>query len=139
MGSSSNFLVASMQDHGPSAMIGAEPDPRPVAGRRGLWHIGGSVIESSAMSSFEIVEPRSVEEAFGFLAGDDPAIRPFAGGTALMLMMKAQVFRPVRLVSLRALDGRFAGIAPAERGTQVRIGAMTTFSTLERSANIRRC
>ena len=91
------------------------------------------------MSNFEIVEPRTVEEAFGFLAGDDPAIRPFAGGTALMLMMKAQVFRPVRLVSLRALDGRFGGIAPSERGTAVRIGAMTTFSTLERSANIRRC
>jgi carbon-monoxide dehydrogenase medium subunit len=91
------------------------------------------------MSSFEIVEPRTVEEAFGFLADDDPAIRPFAGGTALMLMMKAQVFRPVRLVSLRALDGRFAGIAPSERGTLVRIGAMTTFTTLERSANIRRC
>jgi carbon-monoxide dehydrogenase medium subunit len=91
------------------------------------------------MSSFEIVEPRSVEEAFGFLAGDDPAIRPFAGGTALMLMIKAQVFRPVRLVSLRALDGRFVGIVPGERGRLVRIGAMTTFTTLERSANIRRC
>jgi carbon-monoxide dehydrogenase medium subunit len=98
-----------------------------------------ALIESLQMSSFEIVEPRTVEEAFGFLAGDDPAIRPIAGGTALMLMMKAQVFRPVRLVSLRALDGRFAGIAPSERGTLVRIGAMTTFTTLERSANIRRC
>ena len=53
-----------------------------------------------------------------------------------MLMMKAQVFRPVRLVSLRALDGRFAGIAPGGRGTAVRIGAMTTFSVLERSANV---
>jgi aerobic carbon-monoxide dehydrogenase medium subunit len=91
------------------------------------------------MSSFEIVEPRTVEEAFGFLAGDDPAIRPIAGGTALMLMMKAQVFRPVRLVSLRALDDRFTGIAASRDGATVRIGAMTTFSALERSADIRRC
>jgi aerobic carbon-monoxide dehydrogenase medium subunit len=90
------------------------------------------------MSSFEIVEPRSVEEAFGFLAGDDPAIRPIAGGTALMLMMKAQVFRPVRLVSLRALDGRFVGIAASPDGATMRIGAMATFSALERSADIRR-
>jgi carbon-monoxide dehydrogenase medium subunit len=90
------------------------------------------------MSSFEIVEPRTVEEALGFLADDDPAIRPIAGGTALMLMMKAQVFRPVRLVSLRALDGRFAGIAASPDGAVVRIGAMTTFSALERSADIRR-
>lgn len=90
------------------------------------------------MSSFEIVEPRTVEEAFGFLAGDDPAIRPIAGGTALMLMMKAQVFRPVRLVSLRALDNGFTGIAPGQDGAMIRIGAMTTFSELERSAEIRR-
>lgn len=90
------------------------------------------------MSSFEIVEPRTVEEAFGFLAGDDPAIRPIAGGTALMLMMKAQVFRPVRLVSLRALDNGFTGIAPGHDGAMIRIGAMTTFSELERSAEIRR-
>jgi carbon-monoxide dehydrogenase medium subunit len=91
------------------------------------------------MSSFEIVEPRTVDEAFGFLTGDDPAIRPIAGGTALMLMMKAQVFRPVRLVSLRALDDRFNGIAPSHDGAAVRIGAMTTFSAIERSAEIRRC
>src|SRR5262245_46498601 len=91
------------------------------------------------MSSFEIVEPRTVEEAFEFLAEDDPAIRPFAGGTALMLMMKAQVFRPVRLVSLGKLDGRFAGIVPSPDGATIRIGAMTTFSALERSADIRRC
>jgi len=90
------------------------------------------------MSSFEIVEPRTVEEAFGFLAGEDPAIRPIAGGTALMLMMKAQVFRPVRLVSLRALDHGFNGIAPRQDGAMIRIGAMTTFSELERSAEIRR-
>lgn len=91
------------------------------------------------MSSFELVEPRTVEEAFAFLAHDDPAIRPIAGGTALMLMMKAQVFRPVRLVSLRALKTRFAGMAPSPDGATFRIGAMTTFSALERSADIRRC
>ncbi len=91
------------------------------------------------MSSFEIVEPRTIEEAFDFLTGDDPAIRPIAGGTALMLMMKAQVFRPVRLVSLRALDGRFTGMTPSPDGATFRIGAMTTFSALERSAQVRRC
>src|SRR5690242_8867075 len=91
------------------------------------------------MSSFEIVEPTTVEEAFRFLAEDDPAIRPIAGGTALMLMMKAQVFRPVRLVSLRALGDHFTGIVPSRDGAAIRIGAMTTFSALERSADIRRC
>ena len=34
---------------------------------------------------------------------DDRAVRPIAGGTALMLMMKSGLYRPQRLVSLRAL------------------------------------
>jgi carbon-monoxide dehydrogenase medium subunit len=91
------------------------------------------------MASFELVEPQSVEEAFGLLDRDDPAIRPIAGGTALMLMMKSQIFKPVRLVSLRRLQQRFTGMALSEDGTTFRIGAMTTFSALERSAEIRRC
>jgi len=33
------------------------------------------------MSRFEIVDPRGVQ-AFGFLAGDDPAIRPVARGNS---------------------------------------------------------
>ena len=55
-----------------------------------------------------------------------------------MLMMKAQMFKPVRLVSLRHLGARFAGIAVAGDGKSVRIGAMTTFSELEHSAEIKR-
>jgi CO/xanthine dehydrogenase FAD-binding subunit len=40
------------------------------------------------MSAFELVEPSSLGEALGLLDPDDPAVRPIAGGTALMLMMK---------------------------------------------------
>src|SRR5262249_33438618 len=100
--------------------------------------IAARLIGSASMPPFDIVEPRSVDEAFAHLAGDDPAVRPIAGGTALMLMMKAQVFRPVRLVSLRALDDRFTVLAPTPDGAAFRIGAMTTFTALERSAAIRR-
>jgi carbon-monoxide dehydrogenase medium subunit len=89
------------------------------------------------LTSFDLAEPRTLEEAFALLDSDDPAVRPIGGGTALMLMMKAQVFKPVRLVSLRRLGG-FAGIEVAPDNNRVRIGAMTTFAELEHSPEIAR-
>ena len=77
------------------------------------------------MKPFDLVEPRSLAEAIGCLDRDDPAVRPIAGGTALMLMMKAGLFRPLRLVSLRAIEERFRRIA-AEPDGGLRIGAMAT-------------
>jgi aerobic carbon-monoxide dehydrogenase medium subunit len=91
----------------------------------------------TALASFELVEPHTLPEAFDLLHSDDPAVRPFGGGTALMLMMKAQIFKPVRLVSLRRLGHPFDGIGLAPDETSFRIGAMTTFSQLEHSAAIR--
>lgn len=90
------------------------------------------------MSSFDLVEPRTLDEAFASLDSTDPAVRPIGGGTALMLMMKAQIFKPVRLVSLRHLGGDFSGIRIAPDTRSVRIGAMTTFAELEHAAEIKR-
>jgi len=87
------------------------------------------------MTPFELAEPASLAEAIGLLDPDDPAVRPIAGGTALMLMMKAGVFRPARLVSLRAL-GELSAIA-TQRDGALRIGAMTPLATLERSTQVR--
>ena len=53
------------------------------------------------MTPFDLAEPKTLREAVELLDPDDPTVRPIAGGTALMLMMKAGVFRPARLVSLR--------------------------------------
>ena len=53
------------------------------------------------MTPFELHEPQTLREAIELLDPDDPTVRPIAGGTALMLMMKAGVFRPTKLVSLR--------------------------------------
>jgi len=84
------------------------------------------------MTPFELVEPTSLREAIDLIDPDDPGVRPIAGGTALMLMMKAGVFRPKRLVSLRKLGNTFTHIA-AEPAGELRIGAMTPLSTLEHS------
>ncbi len=87
------------------------------------------------MVPFELAEPRSLSEAIGFLDRDDPAIRPIAGGTALMLMMKAGFFRPIRLVSLRRIEERYRRIEVETDGA-LRIGAMATLAALEHSADV---
>jgi carbon-monoxide dehydrogenase medium subunit len=90
------------------------------------------------MTTFDVLEPRSLEEALSLLDHEDSAVRPLGGGTALMLMIKAHIYKPRRLVSLRGLKGAFSGCALAPGGSAFRIGAMSTFSELEHSAEIRR-
>ena len=46
------------------------------------------------MIPFDLAEPTSLAAAVKLLDPDDATIRPIAGGTALMLMMKAGVFNP---------------------------------------------
>jgi aerobic carbon-monoxide dehydrogenase medium subunit len=88
------------------------------------------------MSPFDLQEPRSLREALECLDQNDPAVRPLAGGTALMLMMKAGVFRPTRLVSLRRLAPEHSQIEASDG--EIRIGALATLAQLERSPIVRR-
>jgi carbon-monoxide dehydrogenase medium subunit len=82
------------------------------------------------MTPFELLQPLTVGEALACLG---EGARPFAGGTALMLMMKAGVMRPARLVSLQKL-----GLDKIEVRGGLQIGAMTTLSALERSPEVRK-
>jgi carbon-monoxide dehydrogenase medium subunit len=86
------------------------------------------------MTPFDLVEPETIEEALSLLDPDDDSIRPLGGGTALMLMMKAGVFRPTRLVSLRKLT-KLSGVAATPDGGLV-IGALTPLADVERSAHV---
>ncbi len=88
------------------------------------------------MTPFELVEPGSLREAIALLDPDDPATRPISGGTALMLMMKAGVFKPRRLVSLRSVENRFSRIELGAHG-ELHIGALAPLSTLEHSSTVR--
>jgi len=87
------------------------------------------------MIKFELAEPTTLTEAVRLLDPNDEAIRPIAGGTALMLMMKAGVFRPAKLVSLRKIESNYAAITADAGG--LTIGAMTTLSELEQSGDVR--
>ena len=89
------------------------------------------------MIPFDLAEPKSLGDAIKLLDPDDGLVRPIAGGTALMLMMKAGVFRPTRLVSLRTIEQRYAEIR-ADADGSVRIGALAPLMALEHSRDIQR-
>ena len=82
------------------------------------------------MSPFELAEPASLNEAIALLGAENA--HPLSGGTALMLMMKAGVLRPARLVSLRKL-----GLDEIRADGELRIGAMASLRALERSAQVK--
>ncbi|MGH6673588.1 MAG: FAD binding domain-containing protein [Xanthobacteraceae bacterium] len=87
------------------------------------------------MIPFEMVEPSSLKEALSMLDPQKPTIRPVAGGTALMLMMKAGVFTPTRLVCLHRIEPEHGRITVGSNG-ELRIGAMATLREVEKDANV---
>lgn len=87
------------------------------------------------MIPFEMVEPASLQEALSLLDPQEPTIRPVAGGTALMLMMKSGVFQPTRLVCLHRIEPEHARITVSSDGA-LRIGAMATLRQVERDNNV---
>ena len=88
------------------------------------------------MIPFDLAAPKTLADAVGLLDPDDASVRPLAGGTALMLMMKTGIFRPTRLVSLHAIEKRHSAIEAAPDGG-LRIGALATLASVERAALVR--
>src|SRR5471030_1410706 len=89
-------------------------------------------IARTSGSSGSMSAMASLKDAIALIDPDDPDVRAIAGGTALMLMMKAGVFRPTRLVSLRKIGDDFFRIAVTASG-ELTIGAMTPLAVIERS------
>lgn len=87
------------------------------------------------MRGFELVHPASLDEAIALLDTDDPTVRPFSGGTALMLMMKTGVFQPTLLVHLGGIEADHTRIAVTPNGG-LHIGSMATLSAVEYSADV---
>jgi carbon-monoxide dehydrogenase medium subunit len=84
------------------------------------------------MAPFELATPGSLQQAIGLLDPEDPDIRPVGGGTAVMLMMKAGVLRPTRLVSLRGIEPVYSQVSIGTNG-ELQIGGLTRLATLEHS------
>jgi aerobic carbon-monoxide dehydrogenase medium subunit len=85
-------------------------------------------------SAFTYHAPRTLDEALDLLATLDNA-RVLAGGQSLMPMMNYRVVQPEHLIDLgRILDLAFLEDAP----DGLKVGAMTTQRTVERSALVRK-
>jgi carbon-monoxide dehydrogenase medium subunit len=89
------------------------------------------------MIPFELAEPTTLRDAVSLLDAGDPSIRPLGGGTALMLMMKAGVFQPSRLISLGKIEDGLSKISVGRDG-ELRIGSMTSLSAIEHSSDVAR-
>jgi len=89
------------------------------------------------MTPFDLVEPATLTDAIRLLDPDDPTVRPIAGGTALMLMMKSGVFKPSKLISLAKVRDGMACINAAPDG-ELTIGAMTPLGVIERAVRVAR-
>jgi carbon-monoxide dehydrogenase medium subunit len=83
---------------------------------------------------FRIHEPATADEASRLLAEHGPEAAAYAGGTELLLLMKADLVRVGHLVNLKTIPG-LNGIA-REDGTLV-IGSLVTHRQLERSDLLR--
>jgi carbon-monoxide dehydrogenase medium subunit len=88
------------------------------------------------MIPFDWAEPETLKEAVALLDPEDTTVRPIAGGTALMLMMKAGVFTPTRLISLAKIERRYSEIRLDPEGA-LHVGAMATLSDLEQSPHVK--
>jgi carbon-monoxide dehydrogenase medium subunit len=88
------------------------------------------------MAPFELARPRSLVEAIGLLDPEDPDIRPIGGGTAVMLMMKAGVLRPTRLVSLGGIESAYSQLELGPEG-ELHIGGLTRLAALEHSSLVK--
>jgi carbon-monoxide dehydrogenase medium subunit len=84
--------------------------------------------------SFELLQPRSVDEAVELLAKHGDEARPIGGGTTLVILMKQRALHYPYLVDLQSI----AGLSEISRESDgVRIGALATHRSLELSPLIR--
>jgi carbon-monoxide dehydrogenase medium subunit len=87
------------------------------------------------VTPFELLKPQSLADAIAALDPDDPGVRAVAGGTALMLIMKAGLYQPTRLISLERIEPRHSSIE-LTAGGDLRIGAMASLTALEHAESV---
>lgn len=85
------------------------------------------------MKPFSYTRPESVSEAVATIT---PDVRPLAGGTDLLTLMKAGIQEPSTLVDIKRLPD--IGSSIEQVYDEIEIGALTTLSELEQSETIQR-
>ncbi|MDA8188501.1 MAG: xanthine dehydrogenase family protein subunit M [Dehalococcoidales bacterium] len=85
------------------------------------------------LPKFELLQPRSLEEATTMLAESNGETRVIAGGTDILVQMKWRKLRPSRLVDIKALE-ELRGLRWGQ--DHLRIGALITHREIETNQRI---
>src|SRR5271165_6154358 len=89
-----------------------------------------------SLPSFQLLRPKTSDEAVALLAGCDGEVKVVAGGTDLLPSMKQKLFTPSYVLDLRGIS-ELHGIRNAP-GDGLEIGALTTLNAIEHSPLIRK-
>jgi xanthine dehydrogenase YagS FAD-binding subunit len=91
------------------------------------------------MQRFDYISPLSIDEAIRLLGQNGPdhdrgmgplaGVQPFAGGTDLLTLMKADIAAPSQLVDIKRLPELPSGIEDTSQG--VTLGTLTTLAEIE--------
>jgi CO/xanthine dehydrogenase FAD-binding subunit len=84
------------------------------------------------MRAFDYASPGALDDVLALLPADgDESIRPLAGGTDLLTLMKADIVAPAQLVNIKGLP-ELSRIRD-EGSNGLTLGALTTLAELETS------
>ena len=82
------------------------------------------------MRPFKYTSAGSLDEAVSLLGSDgNGAVRPLAGGTDLLTLMKSDIVAPEQLIDIKRADGLTGGVQETADG--VSLGALTTLAEIE--------
>ena len=88
------------------------------------------------MRSFDYSRAGTIDEALSLMGQDgDGLVRPLAGGTDLLPLMKCDIVTPTRLIDIKRVSDLPSGVE--ETGEGLEIGALTTLSEIETNSVIR--
>src|ERR1019366_9327872 len=88
-----------------------------------------------SLPSFQLLRPKSLDEAMALMAKYDGQVKVIAGGTDLLPSMKQKLFTPPYVLDLRGVS-ELRGIRSGAGGG-AEIGALTSLSTIEHALPIR--
>jgi aerobic carbon-monoxide dehydrogenase medium subunit len=86
------------------------------------------------MRRFEILEPKSIQEACGILSEKED-VKLIAGGTALLILIKHGLFVPKTLVNLKKIKG--AGEITYSPNDGLRVGGLASIYDIESAPSVR--
>src|ERR671914_2299360 len=86
------------------------------------------------MRRFDILEPKSIQEACRILSQEDD-VKLIAGGTALLTLIKQGIFIPKTLINLKKIQTASDISYDAHKG--LRVGALAAIYDIEASPVVR--